>query len=272
MVVQSGFRVQLVDAHTKKPLTEFEKDGKHYVEAEPGLEYLIKMQRVDVGKNALYLSPLVKASFEIDGTNLGFNSTGTFLTEVYRGSWERKDGVQIKRSLKFERPKYAARTTASSGVMGTVRVSFHQAIKTEKKSAGQNFVSNGLACEVDKALTPTKAKIIRSSAGSQVSTEQTATDVMYEFGRHLDSITIYYCTTLGLVKEGILPKPKDIWEHARMDVPAKRPLDPRLAEIEPKKMKRAAVTVDGIEVMQEQEYDLFDLSNLNDSDTEKDDP
>ena len=46
MVVRNGYQVQLVDARTKIPFKEHEKDGKIYVEAEPDAEYFIAIRRI----------------------------------------------------------------------------------------------------------------------------------------------------------------------------------------------------------------------------------
>ena len=48
MVVRSGFEVNLVDATTKIPFKEHEKDGKIYVEMEAEAEYFIAVRRVNM--------------------------------------------------------------------------------------------------------------------------------------------------------------------------------------------------------------------------------
>ncbi len=48
MVVEGGFRVELVDANTKIPYKEHTKDGKTYVEGDPDAEYFVSLLKVAV--------------------------------------------------------------------------------------------------------------------------------------------------------------------------------------------------------------------------------
>lgn len=268
MVVHGDFLAQIVDAQTKEPFKEFTKDGKHYSEAEAGLDYLIKVQRL----NATESSPKIRATFNVDGVDLGYATTDTFSEADFAGVYERVDGYGIMKSLKFEKPTLAQQTTdggfdsdAPLGVMGTVHIFFHEAIDTGKIDT-EDFSCSIPACEIEQSLSG-NAKVIRSSEGSQVTKEWAPTNTQTSEGSLLESITINYCTALGLVKEGVLPKP-GIWEYARMEAPSKRPLDPKLASIVPKKLKRKAEMVDGILVTEAKEWDLFDLSMLSDSEDE----
>jgi hypothetical protein len=48
MVVEGGFRVELVDVNTKIPYKEHTKDGKTYVEGDPDAEYFVSLLTVAV--------------------------------------------------------------------------------------------------------------------------------------------------------------------------------------------------------------------------------
>jgi hypothetical protein len=46
MVVESGFRVELVDANSKIPYKEHTKYGKTYAEVEPDADYFVSLQKI----------------------------------------------------------------------------------------------------------------------------------------------------------------------------------------------------------------------------------
>eukprot|EP00957_Ditylum_brightwellii_P023484 1772066-Ditylum_brightwellii.AAC.1 len=88
----------------------------------------------------------------------------------------------------------------------------------------------------------------------------------YEKGEIMEEFGLFYCTTVGLIYAGVLPKPP-LWDHARM----LKPFDPKTStggkelDIQPEIIVHEGV--DGI--IERKEYELFDLTQLSDSESEE---
>lgn len=66
MVRQGDFEVKLVEAQSKVPFKEFSHDGKIYVEAEPGQEYFISIEK----KGTEFHSGTLLTDNYVDGKSL----------------------------------------------------------------------------------------------------------------------------------------------------------------------------------------------------------
>lgn len=69
-------------------------------------------------------------------------------------------------------------------------------------------------------------------------------------GQHLYTITLNYCSTLGLIEAGVLPKP-GLWQHHRMKHGAPKPENAP----KPKKMRDTANGDKEVEVFELLESD-----------------
>lgn len=270
MVVVGGFKVQLVDAVTKKPFKEHtDDDGNHYAEAEPGAEYFIQAQVLEgKAKNTRYY-----LTFDVDGKDLGY----------YRyidqndgprdsGLWSQSNGSSKNIAIRCVQPKLAtdfcqsASSIVADMMMGKITVNISEAIENGI-SAQQDF-------DYTKVLgsSPThgdtgepKKKMLRSVEGANVTTKKISSMLEnYKKGALLHTISINYCTALGLIKVGILEKPP-LWDFHRQHFGTSKRNTPdgggnkEVVSALWKRKKRPAVYDDGKLVMPATEHDYIDL-------------
>jgi hypothetical protein len=232
MVVRNGFEVHLVYADSKVPLKEFEKDGKIYVEAEPDAEYFVAICRV-----ALIGPPVIVSRVRIDGRSLKYL---TYFPSVNRapaihGIPSRISGQSIQTALAFSKPRATTGGDGYRGGMGNVVIKLYEG--TDPKMELQNdFVTNfaTLSRAADVNADMCKKKFLLSTQGNTTISRRSSDvrQVMYKSGALVQTIELNYCSALGLMEAGVLPKP-DAWAHQRM----KRPAPPGQLTAPAKKMK-----------------------------------
>ena len=219
--------MQLVYADTKLPLKEHEKDGKIYVEVEPDAEYFVAIRRIQCEGPEKVLSKI-----SIDGKSLGYQGThfGVDREIRYHGIFSRIDGHSAQTALKFAKPQMTSGDEGYRGGMGNAEISIYEAVFAGVKQIS-NFSSSFTSWEGGAAsATACKKKFLLSTAGSTVlaksepksrssSGSVPAMTNTYSSGRKIDTITLNYCSAVGLMEVGVLPKP-EYWAFARMKRPA----------------------------------------------------
>ena len=270
MVVVENFSVRIVNAEDKEPFKEHSgPGGKGFAEVEPELEFFIEVQVTGGDPNAVYY-----CRFSVDGTRLNYCKPMTIRDGKYHaGIWSREGGVDKQRAFKLRRPTFskAGESVSRGGLMGFVEVDISVATvagtytpvtDVAETSIEPAKVSAGLSHGQNK-------KVLRSGEGSlSIAGKAIAhtTLTSYAAGEHLHTITIHYCTALGLVQAGVLSKPRDMWEEARMANPSKPASNRNAEDVKPERTQRDGVTVDGIKVEAPKECDMYDLSALSDED------
>jgi hypothetical protein len=191
------FTVELVAADTKQPFTEHTApDGQVYAEVEPDVDYFISLSRsVGVGS--------ARAIIFVDGVNLGYNA-GVGSKPEYKGSWERRDGREKMSALRFTKTRQEVGVTANM-LTGKVEVKFYGL--GEKVYDVENFTSAELTA--DSTLGGKKC-IKSTTSGSHHTIDCTPNHnrgYVYKTGEYLCTITLNYCSALGLIYNKILPPP-----------------------------------------------------------------
>jgi len=268
MVVVGNFSVRLVEAKTKEAFKEHKgPKGDTYCEVEPDLDYFIETAIVGGDHDKVY-----KVTFSVDGKQLNLRLTKRPGGRHTAGLGSIEDGVAIQRALSFKIPSVSGGSSATDDLIGNVRVDFWEASFHSVISERQNFDS----CTIDPASISANLshkqskKVLRSGMGTHTESKELG-PVYNRFRavRLLESITVNYCTALGLIHAGVLQKPSDFWEEARMILPKKRgTANSNAVDIKPKRIKKET-TIGGSGVAAlSTEHDLFDLSSLPDSDEE----
>jgi hypothetical protein len=221
MVQTEDFKIELVYADTKMPFKEHTKDGKIFVEVEPDVEYFISIQQTGTSRGGATV-----ATFSVDGRDLGYQQTSSRCTDEpnYRGIWNRENGVATTKALKFTKPLISQDgTNVTRGLlMGKVEIMMYEGILVGYIDTSKNFNSKFTASAVDMNQSGlAKKKSLRSGEGettvtTNVSGQRHAT---FKKGTHFDTVTLNYCSALGLMEVGILKKP-DAWTYQRMKRPA----------------------------------------------------
>ncbi|CAB9512936.1 expressed unknown protein [Seminavis robusta] len=260
MVIQGRFKLELVTAeNTDHPFKEHSRNGKHYAEVEPEAEYFIRVQVLEEGE-----FPVI-ATFEVDGVDLGYHGRFFQTSSSLKGAWQYKNGTSAHSALRFEKPRFSANNDPQqpakppSAMMGTVSVYFYRAVFSHKRKRPDHDRK-----EISNAAESASSgkETIRSGQGSTLRTQSNVSieEDVYHKGDLLETLTLNYCTAVGLVNAGVLCG----WEHARTVAPFSEPTDPQLANIKPKVIERDAVVEDGVTIKKAERIEVYDLSSLDD--------
>lgn len=215
MVKVGGYAVELVTADTKEPFKEHTApDGQIYAEVEPGMDYFIHVSSDVSG---------VMMRFAVDGVDLGYRDffTGSNMKK-YRGSWERRDNRHTITALHFNKTRQA-QGLAPDMLTGKVEVHVHR-LGEKFYEDSRDIASTSLTAN---STSGGKKCIKSTSSGSQSfginPKGQTASSkiVNYTLGKHLCTITVNYCSALGLIYHKILPRPPDS-DSDDVSVPVKK--------------------------------------------------
>lgn len=279
MVKQGRFSVKLIHPQTKRPYQEHSKDGKHYCEVEPGTDYLIEFEVLDVPQ-LLYQTeenPLVYVQLEVDGVNLMYYETLRAGEKGEAGYYEYRNGVEKETALRFERPQIpteaSAEASQSPGALtGKVAVRFSEAILVGLRQRSSCWSSESVNAVIEGLPGEgASGKVVRSGQGSwskSLDVQEEEDETHYEEGKLLETVTIHYCTCLGLIYAKVLPQPP-FWEQARLMAPLNEPLDPELERIPVKRLKlEALISSDGKVIRKEEYYEYVDLTEAFDSEEE----
>ena len=204
MVKVGHFTVQLVRADTKEPFKEHTKHSNEhiYAEVEPDVDYFVCVGSTRYGGAQVRLM--------IDGVPLGYRQS--YLKTIpkrYLGNLERKDGVSSMTALRFNRVSIKKRDDgegSSSPSMLTGKVTAEFYAPGEKKYKKAKDVSHKQLSGIAKEIGGKKC--VKSGNGSHIHTKKRIVkDISVKKGDKLCTITIHYCTTLGLIVNNILNAP-----------------------------------------------------------------
>jgi hypothetical protein len=243
MVFQGGFRVELVEADSKQPYKEHVKDGKSYAEVEPDVEYFVSIEKiVDLPKKRYVVECLV------DNQDLGYvwYPEGDETSDDqprYFGLYQREDGVTKERALKFVQPPLLqirdSDETEMPPFFGTVKVNVFEAgppnsFEEEEVSDSDQSDSCVYSLEVETVNVEKnkRDKHVRSAEGSIKSSKKyrrqgkkalfrTKTE-HWPRGNLVEVISLHYCTAVGLIHVGVLPKPPNIYTFFHMETNNKK--------------------------------------------------
>lgn len=220
------FSLQLVDATTKEPFKEHvaPSDGQVYAEVEPGLDYFMSVGTDRGG---------VMINYRVDGVDLGYHTTyhGAKHND-YRGNWSRLNGVTQTTSFKFNIAQTRCETDghdeADAAMMtGKVELIVHelgaktmdiprdytgsaQEEKLEEKSKLGDKKMKGKKCLVSTAgSVPLDANVkAKSETKSKIKAAPKPT-AHYARGAYITTVTLNYCSTVGLIINKILDAPPE---------------------------------------------------------------
>ncbi|KAL9190998.1 hypothetical protein ACHAXT_000704 [Thalassiosira profunda] len=221
-----GFTMELVRADTKEAFKEHTSPstGQVFAEVEPGLDYFV---RIASDSDPVYFQ------ISVDGTWLGYSSW--FSTPDPAGSckgrWQRKDGRETMQALRFNlargvKPEGGA--GAPSLLTGKVELSLYR-LGEKTVSQVKDFTSS---TELTGKANASGKKCVVSAMGSSVldlDRKPCQTMTSFQKGEHLRTITLHYCTAVGLIVNKILAKP-----------PAPEPEDKK-PRVKPERKRKAAI-------------------------------
>jgi hypothetical protein len=228
MVQVGKFYAELIYADTKTPFKEHtSSDGKFYIEVEPNAEYYIQLMSKSEDP--------VRVRIKIDGKDVGYDvnlsknqaSAPSYFCGLRSVD---KNGGTIHQALKFAKAPVVQKTEDKKVPpefwTGSVEVEFYEAVYEGLVAAGpsrpsQNAWSGGDVGYMIGKSNPDKKKGVMSAAGDAVDyrpAKRARHSARYKKGGHLKTISLNYCSTVGLIFAGILTKPP-LWEWGQMIKP-----------------------------------------------------
>jgi hypothetical protein len=268
MVEKGDLSLELIEARSKETFKEHKSTVDTidaYVEIEPDSEYFLRVANDSLTETAI-------CNISVDGKDLGYEFCLGPNEYDDKGLWKREENVSQHTALKVQKIT-AARATESgetpNATAGVITVTFHECIPEDGSDQHGNFKSdwNGDKVPNDNTRNATddSKKAIHSNEGvyAEIAQNDDGTRNKYKYGKQIDSITLKYCTTVGLIAEKVLPEPP-FWDYAKLCEPKiqSNSLVQKL-DIVPKKIKRNTCDTDG-KIMDTIEYDMFDLTEIDD--------
>jgi hypothetical protein len=221
MVKIGKYYAEIIHADTKQAFPEHTApNGETYVEVEPDSEYWIRIKTDS--EDAVYVQS------SVDGNSLGYYSVMNKSSPVIdRGLSKREAGKSYSYALKFA--KASVRDGSTNGGMpaqfwtGKIEVSFSEAHftgYTSQRDYSQSW-KGGDVSYVMGISDPDKKKGVKSDQGSTFEVKKCSGGQIANYARGglLQTITLRYCSTLGLIHAGILPKPP-MWDLHRLSFAA----------------------------------------------------
>jgi hypothetical protein len=263
MVKKGRFIVELVNADIKTVFKEHTKDNETYVEAEPDAEYFVRIFAIGIG------SP-VQAKIFVDDKYLGYDLhlTTQHKTDNY-GLWN-FDGVSTTyKALLFAKAKVFNSSDAAQEApfwTGNVKVEFSEIFDTgttHTMGPTQNKWKGGDVGVVVGQAGPKMKGVMTREGNIAVSQKDHGLRKIYIKGRILETITLKYCSTVGLMMAGVLG-PVDPYVMAKTLHEYKRGADAvtvGTASMPLPKKIRHVQEVNGQSFGPPKEYDSFDLTN-----------
>jgi hypothetical protein len=272
MVKKGRFTVELVDASSYTPFKEHTKDDETYVEAEPDAEYFVRIHAevkifVD-GKFLGYNASMKRNKKGKQNTSKGFGRGSNCGLYSFDGVSSTHQALLFAKAKVFNSSDAAQENPLWTG---TVTVEFREIFDTgatRVKGPSQNEWKGG-DVGVGVGQTGPKMKGVVTKEGNiAVSKKRDGRRTIYRKGRILDTITLKYCSTVGLMMAGVLG-PVDPYVMARNVQECKRGADTRPVDAEsmpPPQKIRFVPDANGQSFGPPKEYDMFDLTNYDTDD------
>jgi hypothetical protein len=241
MVKIGKFTVEIILADTETAFKEHTgPDGTVYAEVEPDCEYFIrvKTEHADSGPGTIVI-----AMFTVDKECLGYESYMRCGQEATKGLWSRINGKEMKKAFRFQKASVMDCAADADGKpwTGCVEVKFYEA-RNGHIIEQENCESKWKGGKVGTLLGQEGKKGVKSIAGATSEITEGAKRrkiTRYSKGECLATISLYYCTTVGLIYADVLPQPP-AWDLHRLTFPRNEAEE---AEIRRARMERNAVEI-----------------------------
>jgi hypothetical protein len=263
MVKFGAFDIQLVHAESHEPFKEHLKEHKTYVEVEPDAEYFLHIKKIETTE-----TPLVLRYF-IDGKDLGYQSwfkCGTSTGKDFRGIMHQRDGVEVHKALKFVKPKHSDNNVTAIGgpeISGKIEIKMYEGIFDGYRESPQGFTSD-FTPETrmnldDNDVRFFQEKVVRSAEGATTTKKRLHSTERFRKGCLLETYTLHYCTTKGLIVVGVLEEaPRSGLRENKRPATTVTPTATPVKMPEPKKIRVRSDSGSPLELFRE--YEFFDLT------------
>ena len=281
MPTKTDYALHIIEATTQQPFKEH--PGKDeidaFVEVEPGLEYYIKIENYSETK-------VIIVHYEVDGKDLENSSTIDPENHSMQGFWSYDKESQRSKStaLKFSKLVSQPQRTHShtqccnenkATDVGIIKITIYEKIFQDgyhyMEPLESNFDDHNDTTTNRSKFQDKTNKFLCSQVGTNENdfVEDDGKRRNYIYGKQLEIIQVKYCTALGLIFGGVLPKPP-LWDFHKMTYPQKR-CDTKIDPIEPTYLKKETCDMNG-NIIESKNLEMFDLTSFGtSSDSETDD-
>lgn len=263
MVRKDGIIVEMVEANSKRVFKEH--PGKRgydaYVEVEPDVEYFLNIRSDNKHKKLL-------TTIKVDGDDLGYRKKLKYKRNAVLGLRSYENNVSTHTALKVEKMFLPGANTSTldsiSGKkhIGEIKIQVWNKISlegyTERKKSSSSKWTGGQSTK--HKVAGTGKKIVNSTKGSATLTRKSNNKPIPK-GPLYSTILIKYCSAVGLVQAGVLPK-SPAFELAQMTKPRPITVANRL-DLKPTPMSFSIRGPDG-ELIQDKQVEMFDLTQISD--------
>jgi hypothetical protein len=257
MSINGALSVQLVNAETKEPFEEhILPNGSRYTEVEPNAEYWIRivanLQQNEHGECVV----------KVDKEDLGYSTFVSGKEEHFLGIWNRDKTTETNQALKVVELRVESNKPFCTG---SIKVHFYQALASGIELSSCKRVTSRWEGGFLPTLFAQDKKTVKSSPGAKTTTKPVSPPTertKFVRGKLLESITLRYCTALGLIYAGVLPKPAQ-WDGRSVAFPNKAARDPEPLRMEPTIRKREYYQ--GNDLVRTTCSDAFDLTHAEDN-------
>jgi len=226
MTRRGNYTVELVDAGTKQKFKEHKaRHGFHaYIEVEPDAEYFIRFIH--------HAERNIIVTYKVDGQKLGYELhciPEDVNKELDHGLWSRNNNHSHDKALKFQKVDPLSLTRGEKAVDDTndtnaavIEINIYERIFLDGYDQAKNEKMINLIDSVNVDETHFKPKkLLKSAEGQRVKTSFDSTRIQNaKCGRKLKTIKVKYCSVVGLIEAGVLPKPKSIYDYGKLIKPS----------------------------------------------------
>jgi hypothetical protein len=222
LVHDETFEIQLVEAVSKRPFPEHYKDGQTYIEVEPDAEYFVGIRKIAASR-----TPLI-VTIKVDGKSLGLRyryHRQKSSAAKYKGIANVKiDGTIDFCALKFVKPSLSRvahqseawrRNIQHPRSLGNVEINIYEgkerlfqqqtAILPKDDDWSTDFgVPQVALLATTSGSGGSKKKCLRSRSG-HASVASKVETTRFKQKALLETITLNYCATPGLIMAGVFP-------------------------------------------------------------------
>ena len=214
------FTLELVNVADNKAFPEHKQNNKAYAEVEPGTEYKIRLTS-NRDKDAivrLYLDNSPKRLLSPSLRARDSKDVSSYIVQI--------DDEEKEFTLQFaDTEKRPAKINIGGNAWtGKIKAIFWHKTYTKpepytKTVKGESSGWSGGT--VAESQTQTKSKGAKTIPGREISSRRVEVGKIikgkrnWKQGRYLGTITLHYCTTMGLIDAGILPRCEYDWAMAR---------------------------------------------------------
>ena len=263
MPTKNNITLKLVDAETKQAFKEHPgKDGiDAFIEVEPGLEYYMRIES--------YCTSEILIEHKVDGKSLGYSQSlelGANCIDNGMWSYNSHNSKAEMKALQFHKALSRARIgdlqqDPNENEIGIIEVSVYEMIVLDgyhnQSSSTTELAEN---TQVNSCCHGNDSKKLLKTKEGKIQTTKVDNGRRqnYRKGAKLTTIKIKYCSTVGLIAAGALPKPP-AWEWFKMVKPQAIYLVPDHERIQPIIFKNETRDNNG-NVIESKDYEMFDMT------------